>query len=107
MKRFVDVLTDGTSEELRNYYVCTKDNELLKLTQNKSDELTSENFKVLYVTEEGYIVATVEHICFYNPADKDFDFKVGIDGDWFSRENAPEEVVEFLDNELNKTKYEE
>ena len=47
----------------------------------------------------------IDNICFYDTDRGDFNFKVGTDGDYFNRDEAPEEVVEFLDEVLNKAKY--
>lgn len=106
MQKFVDLLTDAQKDKLKNCYIITQDNELCKLTLDEGDELTTENFKVLFPkTDEGLMVAMVDNICFYDPNEGDFDFKVGIDGDWFDRNEAPYEVVEFLDEVLNKAKY--
>ena len=105
MKKFVDLLTDDQRDELKNCYMVTSENELWKLTQDEGDELTEENFKVLFPTEEGFLVATIEHISYYEPEKGDFDFSVGDDGDYFYRENAPEKVVEFLDKVLNMAQY--
>lgn len=106
MQKFVELLTDDQKDKLKNCYMVTQDNELYKLTQDKGDELTTENFKVLFATEEGFLIATMENIGFYAPENGDYDFYVGDNGDYFSREDTPEYVVEFLDKVLNKAQYE-
>lgn len=106
MKKLVDLLTDEERDKLKNCYMVTSDNELCKLTQDEGDELTAENFIVLFATKEGFVVSTVEQMCYINPKGDDFDFSVGDHSDWFSREYAPEPVVEFLDEYLNKALYE-
>ena len=105
MKKFVDLLTDEQKDELKNCYLLA-DEELWYVVGNEDDEINEDNFRVLVITDEGLEIATAENICFYAPENKDFDFMVGTEGDYFGRDNAPEEVVEFLDNYLNKAKYE-
>ena len=48
MQKFIELLTDDQKEQLKNCYLVTQDNELCKLTQDKGDELTTENFKVIF-----------------------------------------------------------
>lgn len=109
MKSLNEILTPEQKELFKNWYVWYEDG-LSKLVYNESDELTPENFRVLYITEKsiekGCEVATVDDIKFYEPETKDFDFYIGGDNGFFYRDEAPEEVVEFLDRVLNKAQYE-
>lgn len=105
MKNLVEFLTMEEKERLKNCYVFNFDN-LYKMIENKNEELTKENFKVIFVTDNSIQIATIDDIEFYNPECKDFDFKIG-DEDYFARKGAPAEVIEFLDKELNKAQYEE
>ena len=110
MKKFIDLLTNEQKEELKNCYLVTSDNELWKLTQDNGDELTPESFKVLVKGEEGFVIANIDNISFYEPENEDFDFKVMDESEilgWFRRNATLESVVEFLDKELNKAQYEE
>lgn len=105
MKEFVECLTPEQKESFKNWYIWS-DYALNKLVDNESDELTSENFKVIFIIpNDEPKIATVEDIVYYNPEDNDFDFYIGDDGDYFEREDTPEEVVEFLDKYLNKAQY--
>ena len=108
MKSFEECLTPEQKEYFKNWYIWYE-NGLRKLVYNEPDELTAENFRVIYITdrsiEEELEVATVEDIEFFDAKAKDFDFNIGNDK-YFYRDEAPEEVVEFLDKALNKAQYE-
>ena len=101
MRSFAECLTPKQKKKFKNWYVYC-DSELSKLVDIDYDKLTTENFKVLYVSGGECKVATVEDIRFYNPDRQDFDFFIGDNGDYFYRSCAPEEVVRFLDKELKK-----
>jgi len=106
MKNFTECMTPEAREIFKNWYVWGEET-LLKLVDIESDQLTAENLRIIFAkSEDGMAIATVEDIEFYDPEDGDFDFKIGDDGSYIDREEAPKEVVEFLDNYLNKAQYE-
>ena len=106
MKSFTEVLTPEQKECFKNWYFWDNNTDLFKMVNNENDELTAENFRVIFIDGEEIKVSTVEDIQFYDPEQGDFDFIFNDNENYFSRSSAPEEVVEFLDKYLNKSQYE-
>lgn len=113
MKKLSEVLqkflTPEQQEAVKGYYIVNG-SQIHRIAE-EIPELTVENFKVIKVNynedDSGQVVvATAEDIAYYNPDNKDYDFIFKDTGDYFVRDDAPSELVAFLDKVLKKSDYE-
>ena len=113
MKKLSEVLQTflkpEQQETVKGYYIVNGSQ--IHRIEEEIPELTVENFRVIKVNynedDSGEVmVATAEDIAYYNPNNSDYDFIFKDTGDYFVRDDAPSELVAFLDKVLNEREYE-
>lgn len=100
MKKLLEILSPEDQEKFKNfYYIC---NQGLRTFFEKTDAPTVENFGVVILTDKGLVIYTVDDITWFRPErSHDYHFRIN-EEEWFGRDELPEEVCTFLDEEMKK-----